>query len=183
MSIFKYLLGSCRQNRQQSSLLPGNPLSHGHTLYQRPCCHAHFHCLQNKPLLATGGVGLIGKPPLVLSLHKQAAVWVCYALRHRSSFFFFLQASFFRYCLWTSLLEPVTRHHRQGASFHGSPGLHLSLPSVSWHSAWMPPKFGHSLAFGIVVDFDLRAVYKCRHNLPPLSAVGMVIPDAAAVPF
>src|SRR5699024_7291296 len=43
--------------------------------------------LQNKPMLITGGVGLIGKLPLVLSLHKQAAVRVCYALGHRTLLF------------------------------------------------------------------------------------------------
>jgi len=42
------------------------------------------HGFQHKAVLVTGGMGLIGKLPLVLSLHKQAAVRVRYAPGHRS---------------------------------------------------------------------------------------------------
>ena len=40
--------------------------------------------LQDKAMLVTGGMGLIGKLPLVFSLHKQAAVRIRHAPGHRA---------------------------------------------------------------------------------------------------
>ena len=61
-----------------------------HTVIDFIKCHTVMYisrgnyCLQNESMLVTGGVGFIGKLPLVVSLYKQATVWIGYAPGHRT---------------------------------------------------------------------------------------------------
>jgi len=90
-SIFKYLFADMR------GLVGGIG---NYRLYFRKClCHAVIHFikshtvmyipgsndgLQHKAMLVTDGMGLIGKLPLVFSLHKQTAVRIRHAPGHRA---------------------------------------------------------------------------------------------------
>ena len=93
------------------------------------------HGFQHKAVFVAGGMGLIGKLPLVFPFTNRplsGSVTLRVAVR---CFSFFRRASFFLEVLSLGFfLGPVARHHRQRVSFHGPDGLRLPLPSVPWRS-------------------------------------------------
>ena len=95
------------------------------------------HGFQHKAVFVAGGVGIIGKLPLVLPPSqtgrcpgRSRSGSRCAAFPSSAG-----PASFWRCYFWASFLGPEARHHRQRASSRGPDGLRSPLPSVPWRSA------------------------------------------------
>ena len=122
------------------------------------------HGFQHKSMLIAGRVGLIGKLPLVVSLHKQAAVRVGHALCHRAFLLFFPPGQFL-----LGGVVPALLGWRRRLVIIVKGLLSVGLPvCVYLFHQFFGIMLGRRrnlrlhLLFRVGVGFDVRAVYEYR---------------------